>query len=129
MTKGSVSISIVNKTRAKIPGLLFEKAANAALPRGYELSVAFVTPIEARRIARTYKHKDYAANVLSFQLDKKSGELVICPATAKKEASDFDRTYPEHLFALFIHGLLHLVGHTHGSTMESVERRLARNFI
>lgn len=95
----------------------------------YELSVAFVGPAEARRIAKKYKGKDYAANVLSFRLTPASGELIICPATAKAEASQFERTYPQHLSALFIHGCLHLKGFVHGGTMESEERRLLRKYI
>lgn len=122
------SISISNKTGGSAPRLPFADIAKTILGRTYELSVAFVTPGEARRIARTYKGKDYAANVLSFRLSKKSGELVMCLATAKKEAADFDRTYREHVLALFIHGALHLEGHTHGGTMEREERRLLRKF-
>ena len=106
----------------------FEAIAQTVLGKKYELSVAFVLPKDARRIARTYKRKDYAANVLSFRLSKSSGELVICPATAKAEAPDFGRTYKEHIQTLFIHGLLHLEGHTHGGTMESEERRLLRKY-
>lgn len=122
------NISVANKTRASVPRLPFADIANAVVGKTYELSVAFVTPFEARRIARTYKGKDYAANVLSFRLDKKSGELIICPATAKREAPDFGRTYREHMLALFIHGLLHLDGHTHGGTMEKQEIRLIRKY-
>ncbi len=121
-------ISIANKTRSKAPRLPFEKIGEAILGKNYELSVAFVTPTDARRIARTYKRKDYAANVLSFRLSKNSGELVICLSTAKSEAADFDRSYPEHVLALFIHGILHLDGHTHGGTMEHEERRLLRKY-
>ena len=122
------NISVANKTRGTIPRLPFADIAKSVVGNVYELSVAFVTPLEARRIARTYKNKDYAANVLSFRLDKKSGELIICPATAKAEAPDFGRTYKEHLLALFIHGLLHLDGHTHGGTMEKQEIRLIRKY-
>jgi probable rRNA maturation factor len=128
MQKGS-NVSITNKTRAKIPGLPFVKAAKDALGTRYELSVAFVQPADARRIARTYKRKDYAANVLSFRLTGTSGEMIICPATAKKQAPDFGRTYPAHLLALFIHGALHLKGLAHGGTMEREERRLLRKYI
>ena len=122
------NISISNKTRGSVPRLPFEAIAQTVLGKKYELSVAFVAPKDASRIARTYKRKDYAANVLSFRLSKASGELVICPATAKAEAPDFGRTYKEHMLALFIHGLLHLEGHTHGGTMESEERRLLRKY-
>lgn len=122
MTKAS-TIAIRNKTRGQIPRLPFSDIARDVLGARYELSVCFVTPSEAARLARTYKHKDYAANVLSFRLSKTSGELVISPAVARKQAKEFDTDFRGMLLILFIHGLFHLKGHVHGGTMESAERK------
>ena len=128
MSKNAEGIAITNKTRGKIPVLPFKEMATDVLPANYSLSVAFVSSQTARKLAIEHKHKNYAANVLSFRLSKTSGELVICPQTAKKEAPLFNKTYKKMLGYLFIHGLLHLAGHTHGGTMEAHERRLARRY-
>lgn len=122
------NIAIRNKTRGTIPRLPFADIARDVLGVSYELSVAFVTPSEAARLARTYKGKDYEPNVLSFRLSKTSGELVISPAVAHRQAKDFDTDYRGMLAKLFIHGSLHLKGLTHGSTMESTERRVMRKY-
>lgn len=127
MAKSS-NIDMVNKTRGKIPRLPFADIAHDVLGARYELSVAFVTPSEAARLARTYKGKDYEPNVLSFRLSKTSGELVISPAVAKREAKDFDTDFKGMLLKLFIHGAFHLKGHTHGGTMENAERRILRKY-
>lgn len=127
MAKSS-NISIRNKTRGTIPRLPFAQIASDILGSAYELSVAFVAPAEAARLARAYKGKDYEPNVLSFRLSKHSGELVLSPAVAKRQAKDFDTDYKGMLLRLFIHGAFHLKGHTHGSTMESAERRILRKY-
>lgn len=128
MPKATANISITNKTRGKVPRLPFADIASDILGARYELSVAFVGPAEAARLARTYKRKDYQPNVLSFRLSKTSGELVISPAVAKRQAKDFGTDYRGMLLILFIHGAFHLKGHTHGSTMDSAERRTLRKY-
>lgn len=122
------SLSIRNKTRGQVPRLPFAAVKKDILGEAYELSVAFVTPTEAGRLARTYKKKDYEPNVLSFRLSPRSGEVVICPSVARAQAKDFDTDYPGMVLRLFIHGLFHLKGHTHGGTMDSAERRVLRKY-
>lgn len=123
------AISITNKTRGTLPRMpSLQKMKDAVLGKDYELSVAFLPPAEARRVTRKAKNKDKASNVLAFPLSKKSGELLLCPATAREQAPDFDQTYPHFLAYLFIHGLLHLKGLDHGATMDREERRIAKRF-
>lgn len=125
-TKTQLSIS--NNTRGKLPRIAFADIKSDILGRSYDLSLAFVTPKEAARLAREYKGKDYEANVLSFRLEKDAGEMVICPSVAKQQAKDFDTDFKGMLTRLFIHGCFHLKGHTHGSTMEREERRIMKQY-
>lgn len=74
------------------------------------------------------KKKDKASNVLAFPLSRASGEILICKATAKKEAKLYSMTQEVFVNYLFIHGLLHLKGLKHGATMEHEERRIMRRF-
>jgi ssRNA-specific RNase YbeY (16S rRNA maturation enzyme) len=46
----------------------------------------------------------------------------------KLEAKKFDREYENFLGFLFIHGLVHLKGYDHGSTMESIEIQFRKQF-
>jgi probable rRNA maturation factor len=66
--------------------------------------------------------------VLSFPLDKTTGEVYICPAVSNKEASKFNLSQPGYVAYLFIHGLLHLKGHDHGDTMDKLERKYLKLF-
>jgi probable rRNA maturation factor len=124
----SKNFSITNKTRGTLPRVPFAKIKNVVLGEKFELSVALVTPSEAREITKRTKHKDKASNVLSFPLSKTSGEIILCPATARREAKAWGATYEDFLAYLFIHGLFHLKGMDHGATMESAERRALKRF-
>lgn len=106
----------------------FKKIKEAVLGEAYDLSVAFLSPARMRAVTRKTKGKNKVSNVLSFPLSKTSGEILICPATAKKEAPLYRMSERQYLAYLFIHGLLHLKGHKHGVTMERNERRLLRQF-
>jgi len=120
--------SIINRTRGTTPRIPFAALKNAVLGSAYELSVALLPPSEMRRISRERKGKNKASNVLSFPLSKKSGEILLCPATARAEAAAFGKTSPQFLAQLFIHALLHLKGLRHGATMDTKERAVAKRF-
>ncbi len=122
------TIDIINKTNGKLPRLPFARMKEAILGSKYSLSVALVTPRESHRLNLTYRQKDKPTNVLSFPLDKRSGELVLDLATSRKGAKDFDMTPEKFLVFLVIHGMLHLKGYDHGSTMEKEERKFLKKF-
>lgn len=122
------SVAIVNKTRGKLPSIPFTTLKKAVLGNTYDLSVALLSPSEARRISKKTKHKDVPSNVLSFPLSKHSGEILLCPATARTQAPLYGATANDFLSYLFIHGMLHLKGFVHGATMEASERRLLKRF-
>lgn len=129
MTKSATeNISIVNKTKGKLPRLPFVQLKNAILGKNYELSIAFVSLTESRAINRTYRKKDRPTNVLSFPLTKKSGELILTPKVIEREVKKFELSNRAMTMYLAIHGLLHLKGLEHGSTMEERERRLLARF-
>lgn len=118
------SYSLTNRTAHPVRGIPFKKIKEKVLGTKYELSVALVGASEATRVTKKTKNKDKASNVLAFPLSKHSGEIILCPATAKKQASAYGMTPKKFLTYLFIHGCLHLKGMDHGVTMENTERRL-----
>jgi|SRR6185503_12055078 len=121
-------LAVVNRTRGKLPGVPFAKLKKAVLGEKYDLSVALLTPKEARAMSKKTKHKDTPSNVLSFVLSPSSGEILLCPATAKSQAHLYEATPTDFLSYLFIHGMFHLKGFTHGATMERSERRVLKRF-
>jgi rRNA maturation RNase YbeY len=118
------TFSLTNHTAQILRGIPFKKLKEKVLGVPYELSVALIGPAEAKRVTKKTKNKDKASNVLAFSLSKRSGEILLCPATAKTQAAAYDMTPKKFLTYLFIHGLLHLKGMGHGGTMERTERRL-----
>lgn len=108
--------------RAELPAVsgveLFPKIKDFVLGKRYDLSFAFLNPKEMRAVTLRTKRQDKVSNVLAFPLSKTSGEILICKQAAKPFTVEF----------LFIHGLLHLQGRTHGATMEREERRVMQKF-
>lgn len=99
----------------------FEKARQAVLP-AWDISLVFVGPARARALNKSLRNKTYTPNVLSYTAGKQSGEIIICRAVATKQAPLHGHTPTRFVLALFIHGLFHLKGMQHGTTMEESER-------
>ncbi|UVE19791.1 rRNA maturation RNase YbeY [Pseudomonas sp. LS44] len=102
-----------------------------------ELTIRLVDEAEARELNSTYRHKDYATNVLSFPAEVPDelldipllGDLVICVAVVEREAAEQGKTSEAHWAHLVIHGCLHLLGYDHideveAEEMEALERQL-----
>ncbi len=102
-----------------------------------EMTIRLVDEAEGRELNHTYRHKDYATNVLSFPADVPDdmldipllGDLVICVQVVEREASEQGKALEAHWAHLVIHGCLHLLGYDHidddeAEEMEALERTL-----
>lgn len=107
-----------------------------------ELTIRLVDEAEGRELNATWRHKDYATNVLSFPADIPDGpggeplldipllgDLVICVPVVEREAAEQGKALQAHWAHLVIHGCLHLLGYDHleddeAEEMESLEREL-----
>lgn len=102
-----------------------------------ELTIRLVDEAEGRELNRTWRHKDYPTNVLSFPADIPDGlldipllgDLVICVPVVEREAAEQGKAPDAHWAHLVIHGCLHLLGYDHieddeAEEMESLERDL-----
>lgn len=102
-----------------------------------ELTIRLVDEAEGRELNHTWRHKDYATNVLSFPADVPEGildipllgDLVICVPVVEREAAEQGKTPEAHWAHLVIHGCLHLLGYDHieedeALEMEDLERQL-----
>lgn len=123
-----ISISSTVKSAPKINGALFTSMKNKVLGKNFDLSLAFIGTKRMRRLNREHRKKDYATDILSFNIDKNIGEIVINPDKARQKAPLFERTYDNYLKFIFIHGLLHLKGLDHSSRMESEEEKIRKAF-
>lgn len=120
--------SITNKTKARLPSLAFAQMKDAILGKDYELSLVIVGKKKIKELNKQYRDKNEPTDILSFPISEDLGEIYINPEMTKIEAKKFGRNYENFIGFLFIHGLTHLKGMDHGSTMESIEARFRKQF-
>jgi probable rRNA maturation factor len=78
-----------------------------------------------RRLNREWRRKDRPTDVLSFPLmegarfpsapgePRRLGDLVVCPAVARRQARERGVPAAAEIELLLVHGVLHLLGHDH----------------
>lgn len=93
------------------------------------VSLVFASVARMRALNRRYRKKTYAPNVLAFRLGANEGDIFICKEIAAREARELGVSAAAHTAYLFIHGLLHLKGMAHGTTMERQERKYVQKFL
>lgn len=121
-------VSVTNLARRKrVPRFAYTAVVEKTLP-GWDISLAFVSPQKALALNKQLRGAVYVPNVLSYALGEQSGEIIICLKEAERQASAYGMSVREFVLYLFIHGLLHLKGWAHGSTMEQWERKILAHF-
>jgi probable rRNA maturation factor len=120
--------TIINTTKGKLPRLPFVSIKDAILGKDYELGIRFLSAAKQRELNRTYRDKDTTTNVLSFSVSDTSGDITFDLSKVKQDAPLFEMTYPKFLKYLVIHGMLHLKGFEHSSTMEKEEKKYLKMF-
>ena len=90
-----------------------------------ELTIRLVDEAEGRELNNTWRHKDYATNVLSFPYETEPvvlGDLVICAPVVAREAVEQGKTLEAHYAHLIVHGMLHLQGYDHETGDDDAQR-------
>ena len=109
-------------------GFSFAAAKEAILGKDYNLSLVFIGNTLSKRLNSQYKHKNRPTDILSFPLSETEGEIFLNIPYIRRSYKKFHRSYLDHVYFLFIHGLLHLKGYEHGSRMEHEENRYCKQF-
>jgi probable rRNA maturation factor len=127
-----MAISIENTSNERCDEVALESVIRSAFMRlaldsDCDLSISIVTLDEMRELNSRWMDEDGPTDVLSFPMDEVSlgehgpailGDIVLCPAYAKKGAAKVGSTLDEELQLLVIHGLLHLLGLDHRESDE-----------
>ncbi len=119
---------LINQSEISMPKKFMQdwlKAVAKGLKvKNLELIVVFMDLDEAKVINKTYRKKNYATNVLSFEGAEPNclGELVICPQVLKREAKELGFTFQYWLGYMLIHGVLHLQGYDHEKSKAEEKR-------
>ena len=112
-------IEINNSTNFKLDKKSFSQLAKKVLKgenrERENISIAFVSSAEIKKLNQKYRKKNKPTDVLSFKLDEKDclGEIVICPEVVKKEEEKIER--------MLIHGILHILGYEHEKSKKEAE--------
>jgi probable rRNA maturation factor len=102
--------------RAALPKAAVSKWMRHALQRDAEMTVRIVGSDEARALNHSYRHKDYATNVLTFdyaQTPIVMADLVLCADVVAAEAIAQGKSLQAHYAHLLVHGTLHAQGFDH----------------
>ncbi len=124
----SKNLTVKRITKGKLPSLPFVRMKDQILGKTYELSIVFVDKKTIEKMSQDFKGNKKHTNILSFPLEKNSGEIVMNLQTIRTEAKNFDKKYVEYLGFLVIHGMLHLKGFVHSSKMEVEEKKFVKIF-
>ena len=54
------------------------------------------------------------------------GDIVISVDRAKSQALEFEHSFEEEVLVLFVHGLMHLLGHDHERSGQDAEKQAFR---
>ncbi len=94
-----------------------------------ELTVRVVDSDEGRTLNQTYRHKDYATNVLTFDYAQEPvvcADLVLCAPVVQREALEQGKTLAAHYAHLLVHGALHAQGWDHETSEQDANAMEAR---
>ncbi|MDB5260093.1 MAG: hypothetical protein JWN37_324 [Candidatus Nomurabacteria bacterium] len=121
------NLTLVRKN-GPIPVVPFLRIKEDILGKDYDVTIVFCSPKESQEKNKKFRNKDYPTNILSFPLDKKEGEIYISLSKVRSDAKNFEMSYRKFLHLIVIHGILHLKGHAHGSTMERLESTFLKKY-
>ena len=100
------------------------------------VSIKFLGKKEMQSMNKKFRSKDTPTNVLAFPIDNSLdldtdslGDIAICHEVVLKEAKEQNKEVRDHMAHIFIHGVLHLLGHDHhqeaqAEIMENLERSI-----
>ncbi|MDB5889382.1 MAG: ybeY [Polaromonas sp.] len=110
--------------RAALPRHSVSRWIRHALATDGELTVRIVGLEEGRALNRSYRQKDYATNVLTFDYTQEpfvTADLVLCGPVVAREAQDNHKSLKDHYAHLLVHGALHAQGWDHETSEQDAE--------
>ena len=119
--------------KAALPRVFVNRCIRSALAHDAEITVRIVDAEEGQSLNRSYRKKDYATNVLTFdymQSPMVMADLVLCAPVVAREAQEQGKSLQDHYAHLLIHGTLHAQGYDHEtSEKDAIEMETLEMFI
>jgi probable rRNA maturation factor len=119
--------------RAALSRAFVNRCIRSALAHEAEMTVRIVDLQEGQALNSSYRKKNYATNVLTFdyaQVPMVMADLVLCAPVVAAEAKEQGKSLQEHYAHLLIHGALHAQGYDHEtSEADAIEMETLEMFI
>jgi probable rRNA maturation factor len=106
-----------------------QKYLRHALAHDAEITVRIVGIDEGLALNNSYRKKNYATNVLTFdyaQAPLVMADLVLCAPVIAQEAKEQGKTLAAHYAHLLVHGCLHAQGWDHETSLKDAHAMEAR---
>jgi len=107
--------------RAALPRHMVTRCIRHALAADAEITVRIVNLEEGQALNRSYRKKDHATNVLTFDYAQSPvvmADLVLCAPVVAQEAKEQGKTLSAHYAHLLVHGTLHAQGWDHETSLK-----------
>ena len=85
----SERFSLSKTIRSPIPALPWERMKDKILGKNYALSIVFIGGKKSASLNKKLRKKNKSANILTFPLSSKEGEIYLTPTEIKKDAKKF----------------------------------------
>jgi probable rRNA maturation factor len=107
--------------RQAMPRHFVMRCVRHALAADAEITVRIVNLEEGQSLNRSYRKKDHATNVLTFDYAQSPvvmADLVLCAPVVAQEAKEQGKTLAAHYAHLLVHGTLHAQGWDHETSLK-----------
>jgi len=107
--------------RAALPRHMVTRCIRHALAAEAEITVRIVNLEEGQALNRSYRKKDHATNILTFDYAQSPvvmADLVLCAPVVAQEAKEQGKTLAAHYAHLLVHGTLHAQGWDHETSLK-----------
>ena len=118
--------------RTALPRHVVTRFIRHALSVDAEITVRVVGLDEGRALNHSYRKKNYATNVLTFDYAQSPvvmADLVLCAPVIAQEAKEQGKTLSAHYAHLLVHGCLHAQGWDHETSLADAHAMEAREVV
>ena len=115
------NIPYAARHRQALPRHFAMRCIRHALAAEAEITVRIVNLEEGHALNRSYRKKDHATNVLTFDYAQSPvvmADLVLCAPVVAQEAKEQGKTLAAHYAHLLVHGTLHAQGWDHETSLK-----------
>jgi probable rRNA maturation factor len=115
------NIPYAARHRQALPRHFAMRCIRHALAAEAEITVRIVNLEEGQALNRSYRKKDHATNVLTFDYAQSPvvmADLVLCAPVVAQEAKEQGKTLAAHYAHLLVHGTLHAQGWDHETSLK-----------